>query len=117
MLQTESYAEASVRYGSPPGDERAASAVSVRMRRQKVLSRVAPPHLAVVIDEAVLARGPERDVMRAQLDHLLAMAQHSQIYVYRCYRLIEVFTRQVWGNSYFCDFLATCQMSITGKAL
>lgn len=79
MLQTESYAEASVRYGSPPGDERAASAVSVRMRRQKVLSRVAPPHLAVVIDEAVLARGPERDVMRAQLDHLLAMASLPNI--------------------------------------
>jgi transcriptional regulator with XRE-family HTH domain len=68
LLQTEAYARALLH-----GDEQA---VRARMARQEVLRRTEPdpPHLACVLDEAVLWRevgGPE--VMREQLQHLVAV--------------------------------------------
>lgn len=57
-------------------------AIGVRIRRQKILERVSPPLLWVVIDEALLARttGSE-EVMADQLDHLLAMANRPRVTV------------------------------------
>lgn len=65
LLQTEAYARALL-----PGDQ---ARVAQRMKRQEILARETPPTFHIVLDEAVLyqARGG-KDVMRAQLEHLLA---------------------------------------------
>jgi hypothetical protein len=83
LFQTEEYARAVITLGQRgvPADivERR---VSVRMSRQKVLARPKPPKLWVVVDEAALRRpigGPK--VMRAQLEHLAAMATQPNIRV------------------------------------
>lgn len=77
LLQTEDYARAIITQGSGglPVDviERR---VSVRLNRQKLLCRKDPPRLWIVIDEAALRRpigGPK--VMRAQLEHLIAVSE------------------------------------------
>jgi transcriptional regulator with XRE-family HTH domain len=54
--------------------------VELRMARQGVLSGDNPPHLRVILDEALLRRlvgGPA--VLRAQLDHLVQCAQRPNI--------------------------------------
>ncbi|MFF5258273.1 DUF5753 domain-containing protein [Actinomadura viridis] len=53
-----------------------------RLSRQAVLDKVYPPELSVLLSESVLdipVGGPA--IMRAQLDHLLAMAQRPNIVV------------------------------------
>lgn len=64
LLQTEEYARSLL-----SDDE----AVAKRMHRQKILSAEDPPTLHVVLDEVVLYRPRgEKEVMRAQLEQLLA---------------------------------------------
>jgi transcriptional regulator with XRE-family HTH domain len=81
LLQTRDYASAAVRItaiGIQP--EAVAQAVDVRIRRQEILDRHAPPALSVVIDEVALARGaggPE--VMKAQLHHLLKLRERPNV--------------------------------------
>ena len=54
--------------------------VEVRMRRQRLLTSDSAPELAAVIDESVLLRQVgDHDVMRAQLQHLLDMADLPNI--------------------------------------
>lgn len=74
LLQIEDYARTLI------GGEGAASdverRVSLRMDRQRLLTRTHPPRLWAVVDEAALRRqvgGP--DVMRAQLEHLVAVTK------------------------------------------
>jgi transcriptional regulator with XRE-family HTH domain len=57
LLQTEEYARGVIRLGcdAAPSDE-IDRRVSLRMRRQQLLRRPAPPHVWAVIDEAVLHR-------------------------------------------------------------
>ena len=76
LFQTQDYARAVTRLGhrsAPPSEiERR---VGLRMRRQELLTRAAPPRIWSVMDEAVLRRpfgGPA--VMRAQLHHLIEAA-------------------------------------------
>ncbi|MCK9898479.1 helix-turn-helix domain-containing protein [Frankia sp. Cpl3] len=75
LLQTEDYARSVINLdsgGTPP--DVLERRVNVRMNRQKVLHRETPLRLWVVIDEAALCRpigGPK--VMRAQLEHLIAL--------------------------------------------
>jgi transcriptional regulator with XRE-family HTH domain len=72
LLQTEDYARAVTALGhrSAPADE-ISRRVSLRMRRQHVLSRPEPAKIWAVMDEAALHRPVGgRDVMRAQLRHL-----------------------------------------------
>ncbi|MEV8635458.1 helix-turn-helix transcriptional regulator [Streptosporangium sp. NPDC051023] len=73
LLQTEEYARAVVRLGYPSAsEEEVERRVRLRMARQRILHTPDPPHLWVVVDEAVLRRplgGPE--VMRGQIDHIL----------------------------------------------
>lgn len=75
LLQTEEYARALLSADNPhaPG-EATERRVALRMRRQELLSRHAPPRLWVVMDETVL-RWPVggAGVMRAQLDHLVEL--------------------------------------------
>lgn len=83
LLQTEDYArELNVGYQSviptPPGIlERL---VRVRMIRQELLTRDPPLRLSAVVDEAVLRRKiGDRGLMRAQLRHLVAAADLSNV--------------------------------------
>lgn len=77
ILQTRGYARAMHEGGFqeyPPG--RIDEHVDVRMRRQRLLTRDPPLHVAVVLDEAVLHRevgGPA--VMSEQLQHLANVAK------------------------------------------
>lgn len=75
LLQTEDYARAQQAQGSASAAE-VERRVRLRMDRQTLLYRPDPPHLWAVIDEAALRRpvgGPR--VMRAQLEHLVAMTK------------------------------------------
>src|SRR6516225_9426182 len=75
LMQTEDYARAVVVIGNADAtageiDRR----VSVRMRRQQLLTQPDAPELWTVLDEAVLRRPPGGPgVLRAQLEHLLEM--------------------------------------------
>nr|WP_202537560.1 helix-turn-helix transcriptional regulator [Streptomyces sp. SID8350] len=81
LLQTEAYAHAVVSRGmrgAPEADiERR---VALRLERQKVLVSERAPDFHAVLDEAALRRPyGERDVMRAQLRHLIDMSEHPNI--------------------------------------
>ena len=73
LFQTEDYARAVTILGYGPGAiDEIERRVSVRVRRQAVLTSADPPRVWSVIDEAALRRPiGGRQVMRAQLEHLL----------------------------------------------
>jgi transcriptional regulator with XRE-family HTH domain len=75
LLQTEDYARAVVLIANAHASaDEIERRVSVRMKRQQLLTQPDAPELWTVLDEAVLRRpvgGPE--VMRAQIEHLLEM--------------------------------------------
>jgi len=77
LLQCEDYARAIFAQNRPVlAEEEVDRRVALRARRQKLLTEGRGPKLWAVIDEAALRRpvgGPE--VMRAQLEHLLELAQ------------------------------------------
>jgi hypothetical protein len=81
LFQTEEYARALITLGyrdlPPDAVERR---VGVRMARQRILTRSEPPKLWVVVDEAALRRpiGGSK-VMRAQLEHLAAVAARPNV--------------------------------------
>ncbi|MEU3858735.1 helix-turn-helix transcriptional regulator [Streptomyces sp. NPDC028722] len=83
LLQTEDYARALLTAANPHASAEATERrVALRMRRQEVLARPAPPRLWVVMDETVLrwpVGGPE--VMRAQIDHLIEVNRLPQVTV------------------------------------
>ncbi|RCW42752.1 helix-turn-helix protein [Halopolyspora algeriensis] len=77
LMQTQDYARAVASHGRPEfADEDVERRVTLRMQRQKLLSRPDAPRLWAVIDESVLHRpiGGNR-VMRAQIDHLLEITK------------------------------------------
>jgi len=77
LLQTEDYARAVILIGNAHAsageiDRR----VSLRMGRQELLTQPGAPELWAVLDEAVLRRSPGgREVLRAQLEHLLRVTE------------------------------------------
>lgn len=81
LMQTEDYARAIATRGwSELTNERAERLVAVRMRRQALLARPDAPKLWAVIDESVLHRPiGGRDVMIAQIDHLLELTKRPNI--------------------------------------
>lgn len=82
LLQTEDYARAVtlLEYSNPKEINRR---VSLRMTRQAILSRPEPTSLWVVVDEAALKRPiGGSSVMRAQLKHLIAMSQRSNVTIH-----------------------------------
>lgn len=81
LLQTADYTRAVVLRAHPtmPDDE-LERRVSVRAMRQRALTRPEPAHLWAVIDEAVLRRPlGGREVMRAQLEHLVSCSKQPNI--------------------------------------
>jgi len=81
LLQTTDYCRAVVELGQRGATrEEIGHRVSLRMERQKLLSRPNPPHLWAIVDEAVLRRpigGVE--VMRGQLERLIVVAKEPHI--------------------------------------
>jgi transcriptional regulator with XRE-family HTH domain len=81
LLQTTDYCRAVVELGQRGASrEEIEHRVSLRMERQKLLSRPNPPHLWAIMDEAVLRRpigGAE--VMRGQLERLIMAAKEPHI--------------------------------------
>ena len=81
LLQTEEYARCQLtaaRQDLPAGE--LANRIRVRLDRQSLLTQDDPVHFWCVVDEAALVRpvgGP--DVMRAQLEHLLAAAEMPHV--------------------------------------
>ncbi|MCP2335125.1 helix-turn-helix domain-containing protein [Actinomadura rupiterrae] len=78
LLQTESYARAVL--STWEKEDKVEQMLAVRLARQGILEREDPPHVAVLIKEAVL-REPVggREVHREQLDHLLDLARRPNI--------------------------------------
>ncbi|RGC66564.1 hypothetical protein C5N14_22665 [Micromonospora sp. MW-13] len=83
LLQTEAYARATLA-GEALTARELDDLVSARLARQAVLHRDRPPLLAAVIDEGVLHRtaGGDRDMMRAQCEHLAECAQLPAVQVH-----------------------------------
>jgi len=81
LLQTEDYARAVTSLGfGPHAADQVERRVRLRMQRQDVLTDSDPPRAWFVIDEAALRRPiGGRQVMRAQMKHLLDMASLPQI--------------------------------------
>jgi transcriptional regulator with XRE-family HTH domain len=83
LLQTPEYARAVMEAGTigHAGPEAVERHVSLRMARQKLLTREHPPHLWVIIDETVLRRPVSIDgqVMRDQLDRLLDASESGHV--------------------------------------
>lgn len=83
LLQTAAYTRAVVERGLPnaPASE-VQRRVELRMRRAELLEREAAPQLWAVIDESVLLRVlGSRAVMREQLEHLVTMAERTNVTV------------------------------------
>ncbi|MEU3400284.1 helix-turn-helix domain-containing protein [Streptomyces filamentosus] len=79
LLQTEEYARAVL---SVEQTDRLEEMLAGRMERQRILKRKNPPVLCVVLDEAVLRREiGGREVMRAQLEHLLTFVREPWVQV------------------------------------
>lgn len=83
LLQTPEYATAVMEAGTigHTGAEAVERHVSLRMARQKLLTREHPPHLWVIIDETVLRRpvSIHGEVMRDQLDRLLDASESGHV--------------------------------------
>lgn len=82
LAQTEDYARALIRGSTTLDDDQVEQRVRVRAERQRILTATDPVELHVVLDEAAIRRvvgGPK--VMRAQLEHLAALADRSNVTV------------------------------------
>lgn len=81
LLQTEDYARAVTMLGQLDGsDEEIDRRVHLRMSRQKLLTQPGAPTLWAVVDEAALRRKLDiRSVMRAQVQHLIALTELPNI--------------------------------------
>ena len=81
LLQTEEYARAVVKQGQPgAAQEEVERRVALRMGRQQLLTRTGAPRLWAVVDEGALRRPlGGKDVMRAQIERLMAAAKEPNI--------------------------------------
>ncbi|MGW8377354.1 helix-turn-helix transcriptional regulator [Streptomyces sp. ODS28] len=81
LLQTPDYARAVVQLGTPHASVKEVERrVGLRMARQKMLTTPTAPKLWAVVDEAALRRPlGSTTVMRAQIEHLLEMAEKPNV--------------------------------------
>ncbi|SKA38236.1 Predicted transcriptional regulators [Marinactinospora thermotolerans DSM 45154] len=77
LLQTEDYIRQILRHSAGSSEDEIERRVTVRLERQKILTRPdSPPRLWAILDESVIRRevgGPE--VMKAQIQHLIDMSR------------------------------------------
>ena len=83
LLQTPAYTRAVVERGLPSAPEREVGRrVELRSKRGQLLQRADAPQLWAIVDESVLLRVlGSREIMREQLEHLIAMAQLPHVTV------------------------------------
>jgi transcriptional regulator with XRE-family HTH domain len=83
LLQTEEYARAALRLCHPEDNSTGLDRrVALRMGRQQILRRPAPPRVWAIIDETALRRPiGSRATMRLQLGHLIEIAELPHISV------------------------------------
>jgi len=80
ILQIEEYARAVIRLGNLPSEEEVMRRAEARVSRQEILRRDDPPRIWAVLDEGALRRHiGGRDVMKAQLRHLIEICDHPNI--------------------------------------
>jgi transcriptional regulator with XRE-family HTH domain len=80
ILQIEEYAKAVIRLGNLPSEDEVIRRATARVSRQEILRRVDPPKVWAVLDEGALRRHiGGREVMRAQLEHLLVMCDNPNV--------------------------------------
>ncbi|MEU1042867.1 helix-turn-helix domain-containing protein [Streptomyces sp. NPDC005551] len=83
LLQTEDYARAVMEAGTVGQSDPAAVEryVTLRMTRQKLLTREQPPRFWVIMDETVLRRpvSTRGEVMRDQIDRLVEATENDEI--------------------------------------
>jgi transcriptional regulator with XRE-family HTH domain len=81
LFQTEDYARTVMHAGRPTDpDEVVDTRLAERMERQKILTRPSPPMVWAVLHEAVVKQPiKSAEVTRAQLNHLLELAQRPNI--------------------------------------
>jgi len=80
LLQTEDYARAVTRLGSYPTEAEIVRRAAARVAQQEILQRHSPPRLWAVVDESALRRQfGGRQIMRAQLRHLIDMCEHPAV--------------------------------------
>ncbi|MFG1841060.1 helix-turn-helix domain-containing protein [Micromonospora sp. NPDC049175] len=84
LLQTETYAQATLQAGGLLTVEQIRRRVRSRMDRQAVLTRDDPPHTVIVLDAAVLRRtvNDDRMLIREQLEHLVAVAELPHVHIH-----------------------------------
>jgi transcriptional regulator with XRE-family HTH domain len=80
LLQTPEYARSVISTGLPSSTRNNMELIAFRMNRQAVFTRPNPPQVSVILGEAALHQqvGGE-SVMRAQLEHLVDMADSGHI--------------------------------------
>lgn len=81
LLQTEPYARALISEGSFAYDPNLIDRlVDVRLKRQEILTGIAPPVVHAILDEAALRREVGSvDVMRTQLQHLIEACKRPNV--------------------------------------
>jgi transcriptional regulator with XRE-family HTH domain len=80
LLQTREYAEWMFRRWISDDDRAVIDAVTVRLERQSLLSRIPAPRLDVILDESVLHRAIADEVgMQKQLIHLIGAATRPNV--------------------------------------
>jgi transcriptional regulator with XRE-family HTH domain len=80
ILQIEEYARAVIRLGNLPSEDEVIRRAEARISRQEILRRADPPRIWAVLDEGALRRHiGGRDVMKAQLRHLIEMCDHPNV--------------------------------------
>lgn len=80
ILQIEEYARAVIRLGNLPSEDEVIRRAHARISRQEILRRADPPRIWAVLDEGALRRHiGGRDVMKAQLRHLIEMCDHPNV--------------------------------------
>jgi transcriptional regulator with XRE-family HTH domain len=82
LLQTRDYAHALLRCPMGVTPELVEQRLNARLERQAILERPKPPLLWVVLEESVLRRPiGGREIMRAQVDHLIEMNRRPNIMI------------------------------------
>lgn len=81
LFQTEDYARAVLREGQHP--DKLERLIATRLERQEILRREDPPVVTALLDASVLRRSfGGREVMRAQLEHLLMLSELPHVHIH-----------------------------------